>query len=511
MSTTHPQFTLELDSSFRNILDKYRQEWINLPDRNRPANRHQLTACVERIYLDTGQKKPVVIWCDSVFQLATLPLIVALNLDPVAREQIIPILRADLTDGPWPHLWKNLDQNLKEEFIEPLIGRSDKQSQKNCQKEVNRFIARVHEVVGSTFDTTEAPRLSAIGLQINSKYVAEVQGLMALLDKELTQIVSSDCISEIKTELSSISAVYSSMENQLALQVIPQILAQSVSRLRHALLDHHGNLTESLSQNPHHLNELIKLIYQADPDAPATGNNAVPLWQGARIGAYRDPAVRLIASTLQIDLFKQSSILGWLPLHFYMTSTIQDIYSADLTKKLRLWNGILNGAYASIFYDGICFLCDQPESLILDNERRYHGENGPALTFADGYKVYAWHGRGVPEEIIEKPELITIERIEKETNIEIRTILVERYGLSRFLKDTNARIIDQDQCGVLYRKDFQVEEPLCVVMVANATPEPDGTYKPYFLRVPPDRMTARSAVAWTFGLSTDDYLPVIET
>ena len=39
-----------------------------------------------------------------------------------------------------------------------------------------------------------------------------------------------------------------------------------------------------------------------------------------------------------------------------------------------------------------------------------------------------------------------------------------------------------------------------MVEVVNSTPEPDGSRKTYFLRVPPTIGTAREAVAWTFGL-----------
>jgi len=44
----------------------------------------------------------------------------------------------------------------------------------------------------------------------------------------------------------------------------------------------------------------------------------------------------------------------------------------------------------------------------------------------------------------------------------------------------------QDDYGKLWRTTLVVDgEPLTVVEVANATPEPDGTRKRYFLRVPP--------------------------
>ncbi len=50
-----------------------------------------------------------------------------------------------------------------------------------------------------------------------------------------------------------------------------------------------------------------------------------------------------------------------------------------------------------------------------------------------------------------------------------------------------------------------------MVKVVNSAPEPDGTFKDYFLRVPPTMQTARQAVAWTFGKESHEYAPVLET
>jgi hypothetical protein len=44
-----------------------------------------------------------------------------------------------------------------------------------------------------------------------------------------------------------------------------------------------------------------------------------------------------------------------------------------------------------------------------------------------------------------------------------------------------------------------------VVEVVNSTPEPDGTHRTYWLRVPPRTRTAREGVAWTFGMDAADY------
>ena len=50
-----------------------------------------------------------------------------------------------------------------------------------------------------------------------------------------------------------------------------------------------------------------------------------------------------------------------------------------------------------------------------------------------------------------------------------------------------------------------------MVEVLNSTPEPDGTRRTYFLRVPPTMRTAREAVAWTFGLDGGEYRPAAES
>ena len=253
----------------------------------------------------------------------------------------------------------------------------------------------------------------------------------------------------------------------------------------------------------------MRLIYEVEEPDEHPGANQIPLWNGSHIGAYRDPAVRLIASALQIDLFKKSGALSCLPPVIMLAKSIPA--PAAETELLAAWECLMEETYALILYDGLCLLCPPPLSCSVDSERRFHHASAPSLEFADGFEVYSWHGRRVPREIIMEPEKIAVARIESERNVEIRTILVERYGLSRFIADSGAQVIHQDECGTLYRKDFPLDEPLAVVMVTNSTPEPDGTHKHYFLRVPPTVATAREAVAWTFRMDPDEYAPEMET
>lgn len=159
----------------------------------------------------------------------------------------------------------------------------------------------------------------------------------------------------------------------------------------------------------------------------------------------------------------------------------------------------------------ICLLSENFKTINLDEQSRLHCEDDYALEFADGWGLYRWHGVNVPEQLILRPHDLTIEDIDNETNQEIRRIKIERYGQEKYLLDSMVEIIDQDDFGTLYKKDLDRDEPIVMVKVVNSTPEKDGSYKDYFIRVPPVIKSAKEAVAWTFNLTKEEYSPTIET
>ncbi|MBX9692426.1 MAG: hypothetical protein K2Z81_08585, partial [Cyanobacteria bacterium] len=165
--------------------------------------------------------------------------------------------------------------------------------------------------------------------------------------------------------------------------------------------------------------------------------------------------------------------------------------------------------------ENACLIDERPVKLSFDDRGWFHCEDGPALVFQDGEKWYAWHGIILNAEfyghLIEDPGSISINGIENERNIEIRRVMVERFGAERYLKESDAKAIQSDKCGTLFWKQMEGDEPLVMVRVKNSTPEPDGSYKDYFLRVPPNITTAREGVAWTFGLSSSEYVPAEES
>lgn len=60
-----------------------------------------------------------------------------------------------------------------------------------------------------------------------------------------------------------------------------------------------------------------------------------------------------------------------------------------------------------------------------------------------------------------------------------------------------------DDFGTLWRIPLPGDEPLVMVEVVNSTPEPDGSWHTYWLRVPPTMATAKQAVLWTHDLPVE--------
>ncbi|MDH6228143.1 MULTISPECIES: DUF6745 domain-containing protein [Streptomyces] len=162
-------------------------------------------------------------------------------------------------------------------------------------------------------------------------------------------------------------------------------------------------------------------------------------------------------------------------------------------------------------YERTAVLCERPVELHRDENGRLDRGDGPALAYPDGFALYAWRGMPVPAEFLTGLASLTPDRIRSEENAELRRVMLEHYGYDRYLSDSGARPLHRDGSGVLWRIDLPDDEPVVMVEVVNSTAEPDGTFRTYWLRVPPRTRTAREGVAWTFGLTAEAYAPVRET
>ena len=184
-------------------------------------------------------------------------------------------------------------------------------------------------------------------------------------------------------------------------------------------------------------------------------------------------------------------------------------------------------------FDGICIAAERPNHINRDEAGQLHCEVGPSIGCRSGWSWWHWHGTEAWQQLIEEPQRISVEAIERMPSPELRRIMIERYrageethGIAAYLRDAGGVRIDQDEAfGTLWRRALPGQEPFLSVEVINHTAEPDGSYKHHFLRVDPElrpifsdgqlgaaqRLTARNAVASSFGLRGVDYKPDFQT
>jgi hypothetical protein len=122
-----------------------------------------------------------------------------------------------------------------------------------------------------------------------------------------------------------------------------------------------------------------------------------------------------------------------------------------------------------------------------------------------------WRGVPIDHRIAFQPRTIRVQEILAESNSALRHVLLERFGLERFLIKANAHVLDIDRDAGGERKLLRVpiagdEDLVCVLVHCPSTS------RRYILRVPPTMKTCREAIAWTAGFDNPDlYRPLVET
>jgi len=196
---------------------------------------------------------------------------------------------------------------------------------------------------------------------------------------------------------------------------------------------------------------------------------------------------------------------------YHFSEFIGAKFGKKTSNGLDAWKRITRSCHWFYPFNDFCLISDKPQSLSRDEQGRLHSLNSAALSYPDGWSIYAVHGVRVPEYVIMRPSAITVDKITNEQNAEIRRVMLDKFGWDRYLVESGAKAIHQDNYGTLYRAELPDDEPLVMVKVTNSTPEPDGSFKDYFLRVPPNITRADEAVAWTFGMTAKEYQPVMES
>ena len=178
--------------------------------------------------------------------------------------------------------------------------------------------------------------------------------------------------------------------------------------------------------------------------------------------------------------------------------------SGILQSEQEYLRGQLNGFSRSWYSNGKMEAQSRYSRGALHGLSKHWDEHGKLIST----KVYV-RGREAPSEITELilDNKLNARHIIEIKNAELRRLCLEEIGYSRFLSQVRHQVVDKCGDQELVRIDWvKREEPILLVKVKCPS---TGAY--YTLRVPPSMKTVKEAVAWTFDLTKDDYVPVLET
>ncbi|GIH02146.1 hypothetical protein Rhe02_02130 [Rhizocola hellebori] len=278
-----------------------------------------------------------------------------------------------------------------------------------------------------------------------------------------------------------------------------------------------------------------------DPPWSATGSSALArdhpeeaLRTGVRLPEVLDvgvlDALRLslrdgLAVPLRAKLGRGSNLLGWRGQHDAPWVAHFDIrrrlgmalLGPEEAAQLEMWAQIVRSCGWWWPLADICVVAERTSAVSVETsaasrhgEVRLHNATGPAVRFADGWALHAWHGTVVPAWVIEDP---AVERILAERNVEVRRCAIERIGWQAYLDRAGLDLIaaapDPGNPGCdlrLYDLPPQLwGTPARLLLAVNGSVERDGHRRRYGLTVPADLDDPVAAAGWSYGLTAHQY------
>jgi len=165
---------------------------------------------------------------------------------------------------------------------------------------------------------------------------------------------------------------------------------------------------------------------------------------------------------------------------------------------INLWQQMNHACHWWFPYKNVIILSDRPSVLHVDERGRLHNTKGAAIEYRDGWKVCAWKGILVPDNIVENPDSLTVTQIMNETNTEVRRAMVDIFGLERFVVESKSKRLDTQGEYELLQVPYLREGNMIALKMRCPT-----TLAVYVHTVHPECTNVEQALAWKRG--EDDF------
>lgn len=148
-------------------------------------------------------------------------------------------------------------------------------------------------------------------------------------------------------------------------------------------------------------------------------------------------------------------------------------------------------------FETVCLVIDRPKTFSIDLLERFHAGCKPAVTYADGFGLYFYHGIGLPEEYGQLPiQEWRAQWISQEPDPKIRRALLHGISYEKIAEDLQVTEIDSLNEYSLSRiennEDVPVPLPLLLLRRTNS-----DTGRIQVIEAPLHSKTVSEAIIWT--------------
>ncbi len=358
------------------------------------------------LYKLLGKPMPRIIYCDSPWQMSMIPILNnyfdqnAIAPSPQKQNEL-RLLREYIKNN-----FANNDNDFYKLPVERLFAASEQCKQESPgAMQVEQFHRRV-------FDRLDSLIMSS---DLVAKLPEVAEKLSARIDHDLQNILMQ----------------------ALGRTIVPM---QQVGQY-FALRDQNSsdrtirNMTVRVSPSP--MGEFFDSIYE--PYYYSTREEQLPVDSPSKLlinpSPYKVEHFNLLTKNSKLDLFAK----------FFAGATLLTV-SREQSETLQLLLDLINAAHDYAPFDNICLVSRKPKTVSINASHALHNETGPALEYEDGYAVFAVDGIVIPPWIVEHPERISVDRITREENTEIRRIQLKKFGEERYI----------EECASIRKEDSQL-------------------------------------------------------
>lgn len=238
------------------------------------------------------------------------------------------------------------------------------------------------------------------------------------------------------------------------------------------------------------------------------------LWQSGRSSLLPALWAAHESPNPRTDIWYGAQCVSWVAHYDALRRLTGAALGADQTRRFELWAAQARSCGWWWPREDVCVVSERPVAVHTEvwNETgavRSHRDDGPAMRYADGWDLFAWHGTPVPAWVITDPRPW---RIERERNVEIRRCAIEHLGWGPYIDEAGLLLVatapDPGNPGSELRL-YDMRKETKVLLAVNGSVERDGRRRRYGLTVPGFLTDPLAAAGWTYGLSAEQYSQLV--